>query len=402
MSLRVLLLENIHAGAVTALQAEGHYVHVEKGAFSDAQLTQELKKYDVLGVRSKTHISAAALAANPHLLAIGAFCIGTNQIDLDDANLLGIPVFNAPYSNTRSVAELVLAEMIALSRHLGDVNTAAHRGDWLKSASGAHEVRGRTLGIVGYGHIGSQVSVLAEGLGLRVIYYDIVKKLPIGNARSTDSLKELLENSDFVTLHVPETELTQGMIGADELALMRKSACLLNASRGSVVDIKALAAVIRSGHLAGAAIDVFPEEPKNNEEPFVNELQGLRNVILTPHIGGSTEEAQEAIGFEVSTSLNDFMRDGMSLGAVNFPQLGVPPRSAGVRLINVHKNVPGVLGELNAIVSKAGVNIRSQYLSTDNRIGYVVVDLEGAQNPTQLENDVANLKTSIKTRIVKD
>ncbi len=401
MSFKILLLENVHAGAVSALRSEGFEVHLEKGALSENQLIAQLKNFDVLGIRSKTQVTSSVLEKNTHLLGIGAFCIGTNQLDLEVANKLGIPVFNAPYSNTRSVAELVLAEMIALSRKLGDVNSAAHRGEWLKSAHGSHEVRGRTLGIVGYGHIGSQVSVLAEALGLRVLYYDIVKKLPIGNARSTESLNDLLENSDFVTLHVPETPMTQLMIGVNEVARMRRGAFLINASRGTVLDIVAVSRALKEGVLGGAAVDVFPDEPKNNEEPFVSELQGLKNVILTPHIGGSTEEAQEAIGLEVSASLNQFLKDGVSLGAVNFPQLSVPPRPANsVRLINVHANVPGVLGQLNAIVSAAGVNIRAQYLSTDNEIGYVIVDMEGVSNLSGLEKSVSGLKTSIKTRVI--
>lgn len=400
MPIKVLLLENIHPCAREFLIEQGFHVDTEKGALSDEQLIRVLGDYQILGIRSKTQITQKVLEHSPHLLALGAFCIGTNQVHLVEANRLGIPVFNAPYSNTRSVAELVLAEMIALSRQLGDVNTCAHRGEWLKSAKGAHEVRGKTLGIVGYGHIGSQVSVLAESLGLRVIYYDIIKKLPLGNARPTDSLDELLSQSDFVTLHVPETPLTKNMIGSEELQIMRKQSFLINASRGTVVDISALAAAIKSGQIAGSAVDVFPDEPENNDQRFVSELQGLRNVILTPHIGGSTEEAQEAIGREVSYSLSLFMNSGLSLGAVNFPQLNVPPREAGVlRLINVHRNVPGVLGEINGIVSKAGANIRAQYLSTDLHIGYVVLDMDGGA-PGEVYERVAKLPTSIKTRQV--
>ncbi len=396
MPTKILLLENIHPCAREALTEQGFTVDMEKGALSEAQLLQILPKYHVLGIRSKTEITSGVLAKNPHLLAIGAFCIGTNQIHLVEGNRQGIPVFNAPYSNTRSVAELVLGEMIALSRQLGDVNTAAHRGEWLKSAKGAREVRGKTLGIVGYGHIGSQLSVLAEGLGLRVLYFDIVKKLPLGNARAVESLDALLMASDFVTLHIPETTLTRNMMNAMKLQLMRKGSYLINASRGTVVDIAALAAVLKSGHLAGAAIDVFPEEPQNNDQKFLTELQNVRNVLLTPHIGGSTEEAQEAIGREVSHSLITFLKNGATQGAVNFPNINVPAKSGGSRLINVHRNVPGVLGQINGIVSKAGANIRAQYLSTDSNIGYVVIDIE-LDNPAPVQTEIAKLPTSIKT-----
>jgi len=399
MSISILLLENIHPCAREALQNEGFTVEVEKGALSEDQLNRLLPQFQVLGIRSKTQITRDLLVRNSHLWAVGAFCIGTNQIDLEDANRLGIPVFNAPYSNTRSVAELIVAEMVALSRQLGDVNMAAHKGEWLKSAKGAREVRGKTLGIVGYGHIGSQVSVLAEALGLRVLYYDIVKKLPLGNARSVDSLDDLLMASDFVTLHVPETNLTRNMMDATKLQLMRKGSCLLNASRGNVVDIPALTSLLKSGHLHGAAVDVFPDEPENNDQGFVSELQGQRNVILTPHIGGSTEEAQEAIGLEVSHSLTAFLKAGSTLGAVNFPHVAPPAKEGNARLINVHRNVPGVLGQINGIVSQVGANIRAQYLSTDIHIGYVVMDME-VGNADQVYQKVAKLPTSIKTNLV--
>jgi len=291
----------------------------------------------------------------------------------------------------------VLAEMIGLSRQLGDLSAAAHRGEWLKGAKGAREVRGKTLGIVGYGHIGTQVSVLAEALGLRVIYHDIVKKLPLGNARPVPTLGHLLAESDFVTLHVPETRATRNMIGQEEFERMRPGVFLINASRGTVVDIPALAVALKSGRVAGAAVDVFPEEPQSNDQRFVSELQGMRNVLLTPHIGGSTEEAQEAIGREVSHSLIHFLTNGSTLGAVNFPTVSVPPKDPiASRLINVHRNVPGVLGEINGIVSKAGANIRAQYLSTDPMIGYVVLDMEVA-DPKPIYEQVAGLGKSIKT-----
>lgn len=400
MNIKVLLLENVHPCAKQALEEEGFTVDVEKAAFSEEQLDRVLGGYQALGIRSKTNLSKSLLARHPHIQVIGAFCIGTNQIDLVEANRQGIPVFNAPYSNTRSVAELVLAEMIALSRQLGDVNSAAHRGEWLKSAKGSREVRGKTLGIVGYGHIGSQVSILAEALGLRVIFYDIVKKLPLGNARAMDSLSSLLRESDFVTLHVPETPKTQNMIGASELKLMPAGSYLINASRGTVVDIGALAAALKKGHIAGAAVDVFPDEPQSNEDKFISELQNCRNVILTPHIGGSTEEAQEAIGREVSASLIMHLKGGGTLGAVNFPQVAVPSKEAGgCRLINVHRNVPGVLGEINGICAEANANIKAQYLSTDLHIGYLVMDIE-LEHPKGVYEAVTKLPTSIKTRLV--
>lgn len=400
MATKILLLENIHPGAVRELESRGFKVDIQKGALPPDRLSEILPGYDVLGIRSKTQVTKAVFEKNPHLRAVGAFCIGTNQIDLATAKRLGIPAFNAPYSNTRSVAELVLAEMIGLSRQLGDVNVAAHRGEWIKSAKGVHEVRGKTLGIVGYGHIGSQVSILAEALGLRVIYHDVIKKLPLGNAKAADSLDELLSASDFVTLHVPETPQTQSMIGAAELSRLPAHACLINASRGTVVDIPALAAALREGRLAGAAVDVFPHEPENNDQRFVSELQGLKNVILTPHIGGSTEEAQEAIGLEVAHALTAFLESGLTLGSVNFPALNIPAKAEGTaRLINVHRNVPGVLGKINSIVSIANGNIRAQYLATEMHIGYLVMDVEGA-DPARLSAEVGALDTSIKTRVV--
>lgn len=399
MPIKILLLENIHPCAEQALTAEGFSVTQEKSALSEDQLLKKLPGYHVLGVRSKTQVSARVLEANPQLLLVGAFCIGTDQVALKDANKKGIAVFNAPYSNTRSVAELVLAEMIMLSRQLGDANMAAHKGEWLKSAKGSHEVRGKTLGIVGYGHIGTQVSVLAEGLGLRVVYYDIIKKLPLGNAKPMDSLNHLLAESDFVSLHVPDTLSTRAMIGEATLKKMRKGAFLINASRGSVVDIPALSMALKSGHVAGAAVDVFPEEPQSNDDQFSSELQGLRNVVLTPHIGGSTEEAQEAIGLEVSHSFSLFLKTGSTAGAVNFPALSVPVKDTGSRLVNVHQNVPGVMSAINGIVSEAGANIRAQYLSTDSNIGYLVMDIETTQAEAVFAQ-VERLPTSIKTRLI--
>jgi D-3-phosphoglycerate dehydrogenase len=397
--MKVLLLEGIHSGAEARFRDAGYGVEVKKGASNDKDLLQQLKAVDVVGIRSKTQLMEPVLTAHPHLLAIGAFCIGTNQIDLVRANHLGIPVFNAPYSNTRSVAEMVIAEMILLARQLGDRNMAAHQGRWLKSAVGSNEVRGKTLGIIGYGHIGSQVSVLAESMGLRVVFHDIIKKLPMGNARSVETQAELLGMSDFVTLHVPETPQTHGMIGAGELRQMKKGAYLINASRGTVVHIEALAQALESGHLAGAAVDVFPVEPESNDDVFRSPLQGHSNVFLTPHVGGSTEEAQEAIGQEVAESLLRYIQLGSTLGAVNFPQLDLPPIENAQRISNVHHNVPGVLREINSIVSKAGANIKAQYLSTDAQIGYLVMDLESAEAQS-IAREISALKTSLKTRLI--
>lgn len=399
-AISTLLLENIHSGATTRLEEAHFQVRNEKAAWSEDTLLKGLGGVKALGIRSKTHLNKKILGAAGELQVIGAFCIGVNQIDLEAANRKGIPVFNAPYSNTRSVAELVLAELVILSRQLGDRSSAAHKGEWIKSAAGSREVRGKTLGIVGYGHIGSQVSVLAESMGLRVIFFDILKKLPLGNARAMRNLGEVLRESDFVTLHVPETPLTKNMIGESELKSMKKGAHLLNASRGTVVDIGALAKALKSGHVAGAAVDVFPEEPESNDQKFKSELQGLSNVILTPHIGGSTEEAQEAIGQEVSQSLIRFMRQGATTGAVNFPQVEVPPLIEGVRLVNVHKNVPGVLGGINGLVSSKGANIKAQYLSTDPHIGYLVMDLE-VDEADDLGARIGALETSIQTRIIR-
>lgn len=395
---KILLLEGIHPIAQRELESQGFHVDLESTALTESELCERVKGYHAIGIRSKTQITQKVLQASPDLWTVGAFCIGTNQIDLEAANTLGIPAFNAPYSNTRSVAELVIAEMIALSRKLGDCNTAAHKGEWRKSAKEAHEIRGKTLGIVGYGHIGSQVSVLAEALGLRVIYYDIVTKLPLGNSRAMDSLDSLLQESDFVTLHVPETELTKEMMDHSQMTLMKKGSYLINASRGSVVNVEDLAEMISSGHLGGAAVDVFPAEPKNNKEQFSSILQGLPNVILTPHIGGSTEEAQENIGREVAESLSNYLTRGASLGAVNFPSVDPGPLKEGIHLMNIHHNVPGVMSKINSIVSEEGMNILSQHLATDNKIGYLVMRLQG-ENGAAVAQKVSQLETSIKTRI---
>jgi D-3-phosphoglycerate dehydrogenase len=396
---RILLLENIHPVAKHALEKEGFVVESESRALSEDELIQRVQDFQVLGIRSKTELSENFFQSATHLQAVGAFCIGTNQIDLRAANRVGVPVFNAPYSNTRSVAELVLCEIIALSRQLGDRSQNAHKGIWQKSADGSREVRGKTLGIIGYGHIGSQLSILGEGLGLRVIFYDIIKKLPLGNSSARETLDDLLSESDFVSLHVPETDQTKDMIGPAQLAAMKPGSFLINASRGTVVDIEALAAALRSGRIAGCAVDVFPEEPASNKEQFVSPLQGLSNVILTPHIGGSTEEAQEAIGREVAQSFLLYLKHGVSLGAVNFPHLSPPQSPLGRRIVNVHRNVPGVLSEINKIVSSAGANITLQMLATDSQIGYLILDIEGP-GATALSQQIRALKTSIRTHVV--
>jgi D-3-phosphoglycerate dehydrogenase len=398
MTTKVLLLEGIHNCAKDTLINAGFHVETETRSLHGKELLNRAKGFHAIGIRSKTMLPAELLRELPELRVIGAFCIGTNQIDLTAANRLGVPVFNAPYSNTRSVAELVICELIALSRKLGDVNNKVHQGAWIKSATGSHEIRGKTLGIIGYGHIGSQVSVLAESMGLKVLFYDIVKKLSLGNAQSTDSLSELLSRSDFVTLHVPETQQTQNMMGKEQFDLMKKGSYLINASRGNVVVIEDLVVALKEKRIVGAAIDVFPKEPASNEEKFVSALQGVENVILTPHIGGSTEEAQEAIGYEVAESFKRFVNFGYTGGAVNFPNLEVPMHIDGHRLINVHKNVPGVMRSINSIVSDLGANIRSQYLSTDSHIGYVVMDMEkGMFN--EAAKKISQLDTSIKTEI---
>ena len=401
--MRILLTENIHQIAQKKLSEEGFHVDLISHAPSESEYIQLLQKYDVVGIRSKSEMTQKILQANPHLLAIGAFCIGTNQVDLKTANRLGVPVFNAPHSNTRSVAELVIAEMIALSRQLGDRNNLAHQGEWMKSAEGSKEVRGKTLGIIGYGHIGSQVSVLAEAFGMKVVFYDIVKKLPLGNAQARSHIEEVLKESDFISLHVPETPETKNMITSRQLSMMKKGSLLINASRGTVIQIDDLVAALSSQQLAGCAIDVFPEEPASNKEKFKSPLQGMKNVILTPHIGGSTEEAQYAIGLEVAESFRKFIKYGTTAGAVNFPNVELAFKPQVTRIMNVHRNEPGVLGELNGFISQAQANIQGQYLSTDQHIGYLVTDLElNEQHLTKeaLVQKFQGSNKSIKTRII--
>lgn len=396
---RILLVENIHPVAKQTLESDGYQVDALAHAPSEAELIKLLQNYEVLGIRSKTELTAKVLQNAPHLMMIGCFCIGTNQVDLDMARMTGAPVFNAPHSNTRSVAELVIAEMIALSRQLGDRSSQAHQGIWMKSADGSREVRGKTLGIIGYGHIGSQVSVLAEAMGLSVIFYDVVKKLPLGNARPCSSIEELLRQADFVTLHVPESQETKGLIGKRQLAHMKKGAFLINASRGTVLEIDDLVAALKSGQVGGCAVDVFPTEPSSNKEKFSSPLQGIPNVILTPHIGGSTEEAQEAIGLEVAESFRRYLQSGSTSGAVNFPNVHLPLRAGTSRILNVHRNEPGVLGEVNGLVSQAGANIEGQYLATDEKIGYLIMDVH-ATHAAALASKIGSLGRSLRTRVI--
>lgn len=396
---KVLLLEGLHNLAIERMIEQGYSVEAHKRAFSEEELIEAIPQVHVLGIRSKTRISKAVLKKAENLLTVGAFCIGTNQIDLDTAQELAVPVFNAPYSNTRSVAELVIAEIIMLFRGLFDKIREAHGGQWLKDARGSVEARGKTIGIVGYGHIGRQVSVLAEALGMRVVYQDVVDKLSMGNAVPVVELRELLEQADVVTLHVPGTRDTEGLIGAEEIARMRDGAFLINASRGSVVDIEALREALVSGKLAGAAIDVFPDEPKSKDDRFVNPLQQLPNVILTPHIGGATEEAQRNIGLEVASKLIRFTNDGSTEGAVNFPNEVLPPLRGTHRILHVHQNMPGVLRKVNGIFADAGINVDAQYLRNHGETGYLIMDLNRMATEEMLEQ-LAGLPETIRLRVL--
>ena len=397
--IKVLLLEGIHPNADELFTGEGFQVESLKASPPKAELIEKIRTAHILGIRSKTHLTDDILREGKKLLSVGCFCIGTNQVDLASANRHGIPVFNAPFSNTRSVAEMVIAEIIFLARQLGDRSREVHEGVWKKVANSCFEIRGKTLGIVGYGHIGNQVSVMAESMGMRVLYFDVVSKLTIGNAKACGSLEELLGKSDFVTLHVPELASTKGLMGKSQIRKMKSGGYLINASRGSVVDVPALAEAIKDGHVAGAAVDVYPEEPAGNNEKFMSELQGLPNVILTPHIGGSTEEAQASIGVEVATSLIRFVNEGATTGAVNFPRIEMPSDPGAHRILNIHRNVPGVLKDVNRIVSDLNANIRRQTLSTDQEIGYLIMDLD--QNvASQVRDAVEALPTSIRTRIL--
>ncbi len=379
-------------------EADGVRVELLPNALEPAELSERIQDVHLLGIRSKTHVTAEVLEKARRLLSVGCFCIGTNQVDLQTSHTLGIPVFNAPFSNTRSVAELVISEVVALSRQLADRSREMHAGEWNKSAKGSHEVRGKTLGIIGYGRIGRQVGVLAEAMGMRVVFFDIAQQLPMGNNQPLGSLAALLETSDFVTLHVPASPDTQNMIQAAELARMKPGGCLLNLSRGSVVDIEALAAALQE-HLGGAAIDVFPKEPRSNGPTFESALRGLKNVILTPHIGGSTLEAQEAIGREVATALLKYLNTGATAGSVNFPNVDPPVQTGRHRILNVHRNVPGVLSNINRIISDIQANVEGQVLATDPQVGYLVMDLDRDVSE-EVRSKLAALPTSIRTRIL--
>ncbi|GGJ24747.1 phosphoglycerate dehydrogenase [Neoroseomonas lacus] len=400
--IRILLLEGISDSAIEQLAHAGYAtVKREPKALEGAALIKAIKGVHVLGIRSRTQVTAEVLEAADRLFAIGCFCIGTNQVDLEAAAHRGIPVFNAPFSNTRSVAELTLGEIVMLMRGIFPKSNAAHRGEWDKSAANSWEVRGKTLGIVGYGNIGSQLSVLAEAFGMRVIYWDRTGKLPHGNAQPMTSLHALLAESDAITVHVPETPDTKNMIGAAEIGAMKKGAVFVNNARGTVVDLDALADGLRDGHLLGAAIDVFPVEPSRNGEAFVSPLQGLPNVILTPHIGGSTGEAQWRIGDEVSRKLIEFSDTGATMGAVNFPQVELPARPTGARWVHVHRDAPGILSRINESFAKRGLNISGQYYQTAGSVGYVVVDSEEAKRDAQaILEEFRALPGTIRARLI--
>ncbi|AKJ26985.1 phosphoglycerate dehydrogenase [Caldimonas brevitalea] len=398
--LKFVLLEGIHPSAVEALARDGYtQVHAHAKALVGDALAEAIGDAHFVGIRSRTQLTAEVLDRAPKLTAIGAFCIGTNQIDLPAAAKRGIPVFNAPFSNTRSVAELVLAEMIMLMRGIPEKNAILHRGGWVKSAANSYEARGKTLGIVGYGHIGTQIGVLAEHLGMRVVFFDVEAKLPLGNARQVASLQELLSTADVVSLHVPETPATQNMIGAAQLAQMKPGSYLINASRGTVVDIDALVAALDAKHLLGAAIDVFPVEPQGNDAGFDSPLTRFENVILTPHIGGSTLEAQESIGREVAAKLIRYSNNGSTVSAVNFPEVSLPEHTGKCRLLHIHHNVPGVLARINERFSEVGINIAAQYLQTNEHVGYVVVDVDASASEIALGN-LCSIEGTIRCRIL--
>ena len=398
--IKILLLEGVNESAIQSFKDAGYKNIISLShALPHEELKKKIKTVHFLGIRSRSQVNAEVLAHAERLAAVGCFCIGTNQVDLAAAEVLGIPVFNAPFSNTRSVAELVLAEIILLMRGVPQKNARAHRGIWEKSAANAYEIRGKKLGIVGYGHIGTQLGIMAESLGMQVLYYDIEHKLPLGNASPVGSLHELLSGVDVVSLHVPETPQTQNMIGARELALMPKAGYLINASRGTVVDIDALVGALESEHLHGAAVDVFPTEPKSNDDEFVSALRAFDNVILTPHIGGSTQEAQENIALEVAGKLIKYSDNGSTMTAVNFPQAAIPDHYDKRRILHIHQNLPGVLEKINRVFSDRGVNIASQYLQTSRSIGYVVMDVE-LEDAMPLVKALREIEGTIRTRML--
>ncbi|PSV26557.1 MULTISPECIES: phosphoglycerate dehydrogenase [unclassified Photobacterium] len=398
--IKILLLEGLHPSSLEVLKQAG-YTNIEyhKGSLAGEELLEAVKDAHFIGIRSRTQLTPEVFAAAKKLTAVGCFCIGTNQVDLDEAMRRGIPVFNAPFSNTRSVAELVLGELLLLLRGIPEKNAKAHRGEWIKSADNSFEARGKTLGIIGYGHIGTQLGILAENLGMRVCFYDIESKLTLGNATQVASLSELLNKSDVISLHVPETPETQNIMGAEEFARMKPGSIFINAARGTVVDIDALCSALESKHIAGAAIDVFPVEPKTNNDPFESPLLQFDNVILTPHIGGSTQEAQENIGIEVAGKLVKYSDNGSTLSAVGFPEVSLPEHRGCSRLLHIHENRPGILNQITTIFASEGINIAAQFLQTGAEIGYVVIDVETERSKEAL----AKLKTiegTIRARIL--
>ena len=398
--INILFLENISDTAIKKFHDAG-YTSVRKisAALSENELMNEIKNVHLLGIRSKTQLTKNVLAQAEKLQAIGCFCIGVNQVDLQAATKKGVVVFNAPYSNTRSVAELVIASSIMLIRRIPDKNKAAHEGIWLKEAKGSYELRGKTLGIIGYGNIGSQVSVLAESLGMKVIFYDAETKMPLGNAEDKKTLRDVLSHADIVTLHVPELPTTKNLINKTNIKYFKKNGILINYARGEVVDLNALSAALKSGQLAGAAIDVYPVEPEKNGDKFTTPLQGLSNVILTPHIGGSTEEAQQNIGEDVSNKLFNFLEKGITTGSHTVPALSLPPQEGTHRILHIHNNVPGVLSEINTQLSKHKINILAQYLKTNDEIGYVVLDVSKGLSKEALEL-LRNVKQTLKVRLL--
>ena len=398
--IKILLLEGVHQSAVDVFEANGYQnIEQHKGAIPEADLLDIIPGVHILGIRSRTQVNPAVFEKAQRLIALGCFCIGTNQVDLDAAMINGTTVFNAPFSNTRSVAELVIAEAILLLRGIPEKNAKAHKGEWLKSAKDSYEIRGKTLGIVGYGSIGSQISVLAESLGMRVIFQDAITKLPMGNAQQCKTLNELLAQSDIVTLHVPQDDTTKSMMGREQFLTMKPGAVFINASRGTVVDIDALADALENRQLTGAAIDVFPSEPKSEEEEFLSPLRKFDNCILTPHVGGSTMEAQEKIGEEVAQKLVKFSDNGSTLSSVNFPEVSLPAHANSHRLLHIHRNTPGVLYQINQFFSDNGINIRAQYLQTNNNVGYVVTDIDQEYGQMAL-NHLSDIDGTIKSRIL--
>jgi len=398
--IKILLLEGLHPSSVEVLEAAG-YTNIEyhKGSLSEDELLEAVKDVHFIGIRSRTHLSEKVFSAANKLAAVGCFCIGTNQVDLKAAAQKGIPVFNAPFSNTRSVAELVLGQILLLLRGIPEKNALAHRGIWKKSAEGSYEARGKRLGIIGYGHIGTQLGIIAENLGMRVYFYDIENKLSLGNATQVHTMGELLSKCDVISLHVPETAETKNMMGAEEFAQMKPGAVFINAARGTVVDIPQLCHALEAGQIGGAAIDVFPVEPKTNADPFESPLTKFDNVILTPHVGGSTQEAQENIGVEVAGKLAKYSDNGSTLSSVNFPEVSLPSHKGASRLLHIHENRPGILTQINTIFAEDGINIAGQYLQTNANIGYVVIDVEASRSEEALVK-LKNIDGTIRARLL--